>query len=156
MKTSEHGKQLLAEWEGVKTQVYQDSAELATIGVGHLLTKQERASGKIVIDGQQVEYAHGLSKAQVMALMTQDLARFEQTVNSAVTVELSQNQFDALVCFCFNIGAGAFKDSTLLKELNKGNYDAVPGQLGKWVKADGKSVAGLVNLRNKEINLWTA
>ena len=156
MKISEQGKQLLSEWEGFEAKVYKDAAGLATIGVGHLLTKQELETGKILIDGSAIDFSDGLSQSQVIALLGQDLLRFEQAVTKNVTVDLNQNQFDALVAFCFNIGTSGFAKSTLLKELNQGNYDAIPIQLKRWVKAGGQTVAGLVNRRNHEIDLWNA
>ncbi len=154
MKMSANGKKLLSQWEGLRNKVYKDVAGLPTIGVGHLLTKEEINSGKITIDGEPVEYDAGLDDEQVIALLSQDLNRFEQAVSEGVHVPLNQNQFDALVAFTFNIGVGAFEKSTLLKELNQGRYDEVPEQMRRWVKAGGKTVAGLVNRRENEITLW--
>ncbi|MBI1929684.1 lysozyme [Candidatus Poribacteria bacterium] len=151
---SEKGKKLLAEWEGVKLQVYKDVAGLPTIGVGHLLTRDELTSGKIWIRGGPIKYANGLTKEQVMDLLGQDLEEFEKVVNNSVKVELKQNQFDALVSFTFNVGANAFKNSTLLKVLNQGQYEEVPNQLRRWVYAGGQKVQGMINRREKEINLW--
>jgi lysozyme len=75
-----------------------------------------------------------------------------------VKVDLTDNQFGALVMFAFNAGIGAFKGSTLLKKLNHGNYNAVPAELPKWNKTtiDGKKVVsnGLVNRRAAEAGLW--
>ena len=156
MKMSANGKKRLAEWEGVKNNVYNDVAGLPTIGVGHLLTAEENDSGKIVINGRPVEYSEGLTDLQVMELLTQDLIRFEDVINSAVIVPLNQNQFDALVAFAFNVGTPAFKKSTLLKVLNAEKYTEVPAQLRRWVKAGGKTVQGLVNRREKEIELWNS
>ena len=154
MQTSEHGLQLLKQWEGFKLQLYKDSAGLPTIGVGHLLKKDELASGRIVIGGVPVEFEDGLGEEQVTLLLQQDLHPAENAVNSGVKVVLDQNQFDALVSFTFNSGAQAFADSTLLKMLNQGSYDAVPDQLRRWVRAGGKIVQGLVNRRENEIKLW--
>jgi lysozyme len=156
MQMSENGKKLLTEWEGFKLEVYKDSAGLDTIGVGHLLTKTELESGNIVIDGTAVPYHHGLTKQQVMDLLGQDLKRFEKAINDNVTVALNQNQFDALVSFAFNVGVGNFERSTLLKVLNQGKYDEVPNQLRRWNKAGGRVVQGLINRREKEINLWNS
>lgn len=89
-----------------------------------------------------------------MALMGQDLERFERVVDELVTVVLAQHQFDALVCFSFNVGSWSFRNSSLLRLLNQGRYDAVPEQLARWVKADGKTVPGLVNRRMNEAKLW--
>jgi len=154
MQTSEHGLQLLKQWEGFKLQLYKDSAGLPTIGVGHLLKKDELASGRIIISGVPVEFVDGLGEEQVTSLLQQDLQPAEDTVNSGVKVVLDQNQFDALVSFTFNSGAQAFAESTLLKLLNQGSYDAVPDQLRRWVRAGGKIVQGLVNRRENEIKLW--
>jgi lysozyme len=154
MEMSEHGLALLKQWEGFELQEYKDSAGLPTIGVGHLITSSEQASGEIVIDGLPVTYADGLTDQQALDLLSQDVKPAEQTVNNGVTVALDQNQFDALVSFTFNIGGGNFKSSTLLKVLNQGQYDQVPDQLQRWNKAGGKVVQGLVNRRENEIKLW--
>ena len=156
MTTSENGKKLLAEWEGVELRVYKDVAGLPTIGVGHLLTKDELSSGKIVLRGVPVKYGDGLTQQQVMDLLAQDLAPSEQLVTTEVKVPLEQNQFDALVAFAFNAGNGAFKSSTLLKVLNKEQYGAVPAELRRWIYAGGQVVRGLVARREKEIALWLA
>ena len=154
MQMSEKGKELLAQWEGTILHVYNDAVGLPTIGVGHLLTRDELTSGKIYIQGQLVRYANGLTQQQALDLLGQDLDKFEKVVDESVTVDLKQNQFDALVSFAFNVGAGAFKDSSLLKVLNKGQYDAVPDQLRRWAHAGGRRVEGLANRRENEIKLW--
>ncbi|HYY92981.1 MAG TPA: lysozyme [Pyrinomonadaceae bacterium] len=154
MQMSQHGLQLLEQWEGFKLQVYKDSAGLPTIGVGHLITKSEQASGTINIAGVPVKYAGGLTQQQVTDLLAQDVVPAQNAVNNGVKVALNQNQFDALVSFTFNVGVGAFTGSTLLKVLNQGQYDQVPTQLLRWTRAGGKVVQGLVNRRNNEIKLW--
>ncbi len=154
MQTSENGLELLKQWEGFKLKVYKDSAGLATIGVGHLITKPELSSGKIVINGVAVQYAGGLTEQQVLDLLGQDVKPAEQSVNNGVKVPLNQNQFDALVSFTFNVGGGAFTGSTLLKVLNQNQYTEVPNQLLRWTKAGGKVVQGLLNRRQNEIKLW--
>ncbi len=154
MEMSEHGLELLKQWEGFELNEYKDSAGLPTIGVGHLITNSEQVSGEIVIDGVPVQYANGLTDEQVLALLSQDVKPAEQTVNKGVKVALNQDQFDALVSFTFNVGGGNFNSSTLLKVLNQGQYDQVPDQLRRWNKAGGKVVQGLVNRRENEIKLW--
>jgi lysozyme len=154
MQMSQHGLQLLEQWEGFKLQVYKDSAGLPTIGVGHLITKSELASGTINIAGVPVKYADGLTQQQVTDLLAQDVVPAQNAVNNGVKVALNQNQFDALVSFAFNVGNGAFAGSTLLKLLNQGQYDQVPTQLLRWTRAGGQVVQGLVNRRNNEIKLW--
>jgi lysozyme len=154
MRMSEKGRQLLSQWEGVRARVYNDSVGLPTIGVGHLLTAQERASGAIAIAGQPVRYANGLTPVQVQQLLEQDLARFENAVSNCVTCELDQNQFDALVSLSFNIGPEAFRNSSLVKALNQGNYTDVPDEFRRWTNAGGVESRGLVNRRENEIKLW--
>lgn len=154
MKVGERGKHLFKDWEGLVTHVYLDSGGEPTIGIGHLLTRSERTSGKIVIRGRATQYRDGLSEQQCWHLLEQDLEGVEKTVNQAVMVPLNQNQFDALVSFTFNVGDTAFCDSTLLRLLNQRQYDQVPAQLIRWVRDNGQVVQGLINRRQKEIALW--
>lgn len=154
MQVGQRGKNLFKEWEGLVTHEYLDSGGAPTIGIGHLLTRSERTSGKIMIKGQPLDYRNGLTEQQCWDLLDQDLDVTEQTVNTAVTVPLNQNQFDALVSFTFNVGDGAFRGSTLLRLLNQGQYSQVPAQLRRWTKDNGHEVQGLINRRAKEITLW--
>lgn len=154
MKMSDHGRALLTEWEGSSNEAYQDVAGLWTIGVGHLLTKDELTSGKILILGEAIKYHDGLTSLQIDRLLTQDLAGAEGAVNSGINVSLNQNQFDALVSFVFNVGRQAFYQSTLRKLLNEGRYARVNNQLRRWNRSAGKIVQGLVNRRENEIKLF--
>jgi lysozyme len=151
---SEHGRRLLAHWEGFERNVYLDVAGLPTIGVGHLLTKDELSSERIVIGGDPIDYTLGLTDEQVYDLLGQDLERFERVVNDSVEPDLAQHQFDALVSFAFNVGGGAFRQSTLLKRLNARDFADVPSQLRRWIRSGGRIVQGLVNRRENEIKLW--
>jgi len=154
MHVGQRGKDLFKEWEGLVTHEYLDSGSAPTIGIGHLLTRSERTSGKITIGGQALDYRNGLTEQQCWDLLDLDLSGSEAVVNEAVKVSLNQNQFDALVSFVFNVGDGAFRGSTLLRLLNQGQLDQVPAQLQRWVRDNGQVVQGLVNRRNKEIALW--
>lgn len=154
MRMSDNGRKLLMEWEGYWNDVYIDSGGAPTIGVGHLLTKSELRSGKLIIGYESVKYHDGLTDAQVDILLSQDLEESENAVNSNVNQELNQDQFDALVSFVFNVGVSAFEKSTLLKCINNGDYSEVPFQLRRWNKGNGRVILGLVNRREKEIELW--
>ena len=154
MQVGQSGKKLFQEWEGLELNEYLDSGGAPTIGVGHLMTRSERMSGKIIINGKSVVYRKGLTVQQCWDLLDQDLDSAEASVNSMVKVPLNQNQFDALVSFVFNVGNNAFRDSTLLKMLNAGHFDQVPTQLRRWIRDNGKIVKGLINRREKEISLW--
>jgi len=154
MQVGSHGKNLFKEWEGLILHEYLDSGGAPTIGIGHLLTRSERTSGKIEIGDLALDYREGLTEQQCWDLLDQDLDVAERAVNEAVTARLNQNQFDALVSFTFNIGEGAFRGSTLLKLLNQAQYSEIPTQLRRWVRDNGHIVQGLVNRREKEIVLW--
>lgn len=143
MRISPNGLKKLMEWEGCVLHVYKDAAGLPTIGVGHLIRKGE-------------DFSTGLTTEQAQDLLQKDLVRFESVVNEKVKVPLTQNQYDALVSFAFNVGDGAFRQSTLLKRLNAGDYDAVSDQLMRWTKAGGKTCDGLIVRRRNEVKLWIA
>lgn len=154
MKSSQQLKDLLKSWEGYSQQAYPDLGGAPTIGIGHLLTKSEKSSGKIKINGIFVKYRTWLTEKQCIDLLEQDLTYAEGDVNAIVSVDLKQNQFDALVSLTFNIGTDAFRKSTLVKVLNKSQYDQVPKQIRRWVYDNGKIVSGLATRREKEIALW--
>lgn len=129
-------------FEGLRLKAYRDVADVLTIGYGHT----SAAGAPKVYAGQTI------TEAEAEKILMSDLAKFEARVSRQVKVTLNENQFAALVSFDFN--TGALHKSTLLKKLNAGNYDAVPGELMKWVNAGGKRVQGLVNRRSAEAGLW--
>jgi lysozyme len=154
MQMSDHGRDLLIQWEGFVPHVYDDGVGVATIGVGHALTSSEKQSGTLNIDGVAVPYANGVTRDQVGALLATDLHHFEAALNDAIAIDLQQNQFDALVSFCFNIGIDGFHGSSVLKDLNNSTLDSVPDDLRKWNKTGGVVNQGLVNRRENEVKLW--
>lgn len=154
MNISDAGIAKLKQLEGSEPRVYKDSAGLPTIGVGHLLKKGEIRSGKINMGGKYVDYRNGLSTFQIDQLLKQDLVSREQAVSSVIRVPLSENQFDTLVIFVFNIGREAFRNSTLARILNEGKYNLVPEQLRRWVHSAGQKIDGLINRREAEVKLW--
>jgi lysozyme len=151
---SPRGRELLAEWEGMRPTEYLDAGGLPTIGVGHLLIRSEISSGMLAIGDRLVPYSAGISREDALELLGQDLARFENLVSDAVKVPLAQHQFDALVSFAFNIGGTAFRTSMLLNDLNEGRPERVLTELRKWVNAGGHRISGLVARREAEISLW--
>ena len=148
------GYAALCQWEGRRLQVYLDSGGAPTIGIGHLLTRAERSSGKLCIDGATVHYQKGLTLAQCDTLLEEDLAPVSGVIHVRVHVPLTPHQRDALILFVFNVGIAAFAGSTLLRLLNHGDYAAVPEQLRRWVYDNGVVVPGLRNRREAEIALW--
>lgn len=151
MRISNSGLDLLKEREGVVLKMYRDSAGLPSIGVGHLLTRDELRSGKLW-DG--TKWSGGIAEEKAEELLRRDLAFAEQAVEDFVKVRLTENQHDTLVSFVFNVGGTAFRNSTLLKVLNRGEYDLVPGQLKRWKYSAGKVDEILVNRREDEIQQW--
>jgi lysozyme len=157
MQLSAAGVTLLRELEGVEPEPYQDSAGLWTVGAGHCLTKDELSSGKIQCGDQVLRWKDGpLTEAQITALLADDVSWAEACVDARVTTPLTQNQYDALVIFAYNIGPNAFRQSTLCRLLNAGDYAAVPDQLRRWCHAGGQVVRGLQVRREREIALWEA
>ena len=139
MKTSEVGIELIKEFEGCKQVAYQDSVGVWTIGYGHT---------KDVYEGQ-------LSiKKTCERFLAEDLQEFEDYVEAIVEVSLSQNQFDALVAWTFNLGPGNLLKSTMLRKLNEGDYDAVPDEMRRWNKAGGEVLNGLIRRRDAEAKLF--
>jgi lysozyme len=155
MRMSERGLALLKELEGCELEPYIDSAGLWTVGVGHCLTQSELASGKITCGDNTLRWKDGpLSEEDANLLLQDDVGWAEACVEVAVRVPLTQEQFESLVMFCFNIGESAFRNSTLCKLLNNQEYNEVPNQLRRWNKAGGRFVQGLANRREREITHW--
>lgn len=151
---SDRGRSMLIELEGSRSHAYKDVAGFWTIGVGHMLTKDELTSGKINIGGIRVRWREGLSDDQIGHLLAQDLLRFERVVTESVLPPLNTAQFDSLVSFAFNVGAEAFENSTLLKWVNAGRLSEVPEQMRRWIYAGGEMLNGLVRRREVEIERW--
>jgi hypothetical protein len=87
-------------------------------------------------------------------MLAEDVRRFENCVNDAVKVPLTQNQFDALVSFTFNVGCGALRESTLLRELNDRDYNAARREFARWNKGGGRVLPGLTRRRAAEAKLF--
>ena len=95
-----------------------------------------------------------VTEAEGMAMFRKEIAKFEEAVDRLVAVDLSQNEFDALVSFAYNVGSGALAKSTLLKKLNKGDFDGAAREFLKWNKGGGKVLPGLVRRRAAEAELF--
>ena len=89
-------------------------------------------------------------------MLVEELKEYENYVNTLVTCDLNQNQFDAMVSWVYNLGGGNLKASTLLKVLNSGDYAGVPEQMLRWNKAGGKVLEGLTRRRQAEADLFGA
>lgn len=139
------GLEHIKRWEGCELRAYRDVAGVLTIGYGHTSAAGEPP----VVPGMEI------SQEDATEILRRDLEKFEQAVERNVKVPLNPNQFAALVSFTYNVGEGNLQRSTLLKKLNARDYDAVPGEMAKWIKAGGRRVQGLVNRRAAEAGLWS-
>src|SRR5690625_740647 len=146
-KTSQVGVDLIKEFEGLRLTAYQDSVGVWTIGYGH--TNNTASADKYPVYAGQT-----ISKAKAETILKADLITFENAVNNYVTVSINQNQFDALVSFSFNLGAGALRTSTLLQKLNNGDVNGAANEFGRWVNAGGVQLPGLVRRREAEKQLF--
>jgi lysozyme len=95
-----------------------------------------------------------ITREQAEQLLLGDVSKAVATVNRVVTVDLTQDEFDALVDFTFNLGCSAFESSTLLKDLNKGDIAGAAAQFERFDHAGGKVVAGLLRRRTAEASLF--
>lgn len=141
MKTSERGISLIKRFEGFRKDAYLCPAKVWTIGYGH--------TGDVLP-------SHTVNLEQAENLLKKDLKKFETGVAKLVRVPLTQNQFDALVSFAFNIGLSAFGNSTLLAVLNEGKYDRASKQFLRWTYANGKKLPGLITRRQAEYDLFNS
>ena len=137
------GIDLIKQFEGFSPTVYICPAGYPTIGYGHVVKTQERE-----------QFADGITTEQAETLLRQDVQTAERAVLRLITVPLTDGQFDALVSFTFNLGAGALQRSTLRRRVNRGDHAAVPAEFRKWVWAGGKKLEGLVRRRVEEVNLY--
>ena len=133
------GLALIKEFEGLRLKSYQDSIGVWTIGYGST---------------KGIEQGMTITQEQADSLLLDDVKDAESCVNSAVTVPLTQNEFDALVCFTFNLGCGNLRKSTLLRLLNQSDYDAASNEFKRWDKAGGHTLAGLTRRRLAEAKLF--
>ena len=139
MKTSQKGIDLIKQFEGCRLKAYLCPAGIATIGFGH--------TGSIASKPVALGMTISLNQAEI--LLKKDLEKFEKVISQAVKVALTQNQFDALVSFVYNVGEGNFKESTLLRLINVKDPKASE-QFLVWVKAGKITLNGLFERRKAE------
>ena len=139
MNISKEGIDLIKHFEGCRLEAYEDAVGVPTIAYGRI---------------KDVEMGDSCTQAQAEAWLDEELHEYEGYINDAVTVALTQNQFDSLVSWVYNLGPSNLKSSTMLKVLNKEQYADVPEQIQRWNKAGGKVLEGLTKRRNAEALLF--
>ncbi|MDB6144182.1 MAG: glycoside hydrolase family 24 [Pseudomonas sp.] len=134
---------------------YLDPVGIWTIGWGHAISWQgtwlKGPENKVQA---QTLYPGGISLAQAQDLLKGDLLNAGRDVSLVVTVELTDNQFGALVSFVFNLGINNLRTSTLLQKLNQSDVAGASNEFGRWVKAGGQILPGLVQRRAAEQALF--
>ena len=139
MKTSNKGIDLIKKFEGCKLKAYKCPAGKLTIGYGH--TNNVRPDDVI-------------TEAQAVDLLLRDVLDCEGVINRLVTKTLNQGQFDACISFIFNLGAGNFQRSTLLRKINQGDFAGASREFSRWIYAGGKILNGLKKRREEEKQLF--
>lgn len=145
MKTSQAGIDLIHSFESLRLKAYPDPGSKD----GKPWTNGWGSTGPDIKEGTV------WTKEQADARFAKKLAEVEADVSRAVKVPLTQGQFDALVSFTYNLGAGSLRSSTLLKMLNEGYYSNAGLQLLRWTKNDGVEMGGLVRRRKAERKLFS-
>lgn len=139
MKINQAGLDLIKRFESCKLEAYLCPAGKWTIGYGH--TGDVKPGDKI-------------TQHQADVILEYDLDKFQLGVG-LVAADANENQFSAMVCLAFNIGLRAFQGSRLLMKFQDGDYDGAAREFGKWTRAGGKVLAGLVKRRQAERELFT-
>lgn len=145
MQLSTNGFNLLAELEGVVLNPYKDSVGIPTIGIGSTYYE----------DGTKVTMKDkAITKERAIQLAKNVVKSFEARVNKSILLPMTQNQFDAMVLLCYNIGESGFARSSVVRNFNAGNLQKAADSFLLWNKAGGKVSKGLTNRRQKERNLF--
>lgn len=139
MQVSQKGIDLIKKFEGCKLFAYRDSVGVPTIGYGNT---------------SHAKMGMAITQKQAEDFFKEDLACVEKAIN-ALNINLTQNAFDALCSWCFNLGLGNFNSSTMKKYIVARKDDiAITDQMIKWHNAGGKPLLGLKKRRTKEANLF--
>ena len=141
---TEQGLDLIKRFEGFSPTIYTCPAGWPTIGFGHVVREFERD-----------QYKAGIDKDIGAALLQSDIGASERALLRLIRVPVNDGQFDALVSFTFNLGAGALQRSTLRRKVNREEHGAVPAEFRRWVWAGGRRSAGLARRREAEIDRYT-
>ena len=145
-KLGSKGLELIKSFEGLKLKPYLCSAGVPTIGYGNTFYENK---AKVTLKDSAI------TEQRAVELLAWSLKGFEQYVDSYCVDTITQNQFDALASFCYNVGPANLKSSTLLKKVNANPNDpTIRTEFLKWNKAGGRALAGLTRRRTAEADLY--
>jgi lysozyme len=142
---TDQGLDLIKRFEGFSPTIYTCPAGWPTIGFGHVVREFERK-----------QFETGIDEDSGTALLRRDVRVAERAVLRLIRIPLDDGQFDALVSFTFNLGAGALQRSTLRRKVNREEHGAVPAELRRWVWAAGQRSNGLMRRRGAEADRYIA
>lgn len=145
-KLSKQGLELIKKYEGFRANPYKCPAGVPTIGYG----------ATYYPDGKRVKMTDGpVTEKQATEMLKSMVIPYEKAVDTYCIDTITQNQFDALVSFAYNVGTNALKNSTLLKKLNiNANDPTIRDEFMKWVRGGGKKLPGLVRRRTEEADIY--
>lgn len=147
LKASDKIIEFIAEQEGFRSRPYKDAVGVCTIGYG--TTYYDICGRSVRCDDNPI------SKEVAMMLLTDKVNTwYAPKVSSMVNDDTSQNEFDALVSFAYNLGVNALKKSSLLRYHNAGDKLKASKEFGRWVHAGGKVLRGLVKRRHAEREIY--
>lgn len=145
MKISNKGLELLKEFEGFSSNAYLCPAKIPTIGYGSTFYE----------DGRAVKLGEQISKTRALELLEFVANKdFAEKIYPLIKVKITQNQFDAMTSLAYNIGVGAFANSTLLKKVNAKDFIGASEEFLKWDKSNGQRLFGLTRRRQREKELF--
>lgn len=155
MRLSERGRMFITRLEGgVKRHACRSAHNVSKliIGIGHVVNHMERSDGVIRIGNESVHWIHGLTLEDADRLFDQDLRPVEIEVDEIPW--LNQNQYDALMSFCFSIGPRKFSSSTVKRRLMQQQQNLVPDLIKTWIHEDGETIYDLIRRRKAEARLF--
>ena len=139
---TQNGLALIKQYEGFRAEPYLCPAGYWTIGYGHVIHDPK-------------DYPYSLTNDEALELLSHDVIKAESAVLRLISVPLTNGQFDALVSFTFNLGAGALQRSTLRRKVNRQDHIDIPAELMKWVWAGGRKQKGLIIRRRTEGDFYS-
>lgn len=142
MQINVKGLNIIKKYEGFRPEPYYCPANVLTIGYGHAIKPDE------------VETLKKVSLEEAGNLLLEDISITERTIEKLVTIDLTENEFSALVSFCYNVGGGNFKSSTMLKLINNDQKLEASLEFNRWVYVNKKIMKGLIRRRLEECQLF--